>query len=373
METKHLDRRLPLRWHEGPQIVPAALLIGFAVIFALFPISAATGWPFGGRPWCQPWMAWAAAPLSWAISLGILAVALDWLVHELDVHVGADRVRVRTRGIRGVHAWEDSLSSYRGVLSEEEYHSGGKNSQGYVEYRIGLVHGTDRQRDIELFNMRSPEGHRDETAAFARLLEVPVLFDDGEGRFRERDPDDLDKSIHELAAEGKAETNLAFTPPSLGGPLTCEQTPKDFVFRTRRSRFVIPELIFGCFVVFWLFGWVHQEEIDFALLRDWIPLIMGGAIAGIGFGLAAFGHFGTVELRVEGEAVRIRRLFLGRVLSFDVLQREAIEDVSIGADRRNQHECVRIVSPNGQIEFGRTLSDDDRQLVRRWVAAGIVR
>ena len=196
---------------------------------------------------------------------------------------------MRTRGIRGVHAWEDSLSSYRGVLSEEEYHSGGKNSQGYVEYRIGLVHGTDRQRDIELFNMRSPEGHRDETAAFARLLEVPVLFDDGEGRFRERDPDDLDKSIHELAAEGKAETNLAFTPPSLGGPLTCEQTPKDFVFRTRRSRFVIPELIFGCFVVFWLFGWVHQEEIDFALLRDWIPLIMGGAIAVIGFGLPRSG------------------------------------------------------------------------------------
>jgi hypothetical protein len=318
-------------------------------------------------------MAWATAPLTWAISIGILAVAWDWLVHEFDVHVGADGVGVRTRGIRGVRAWIDSLNSYRGVLAEEEYHPGGKNSSGYVEYRICLVHRTDRERDIELYNVRSPEGHRDETKAFARLLDVPVLFDVGGGRFRDLDPDDLDKSIHELAAEGKAESSLALTPPSPGGPLTFEQTPRGFVFRTRRSRFVIPELLFGCFAVFWLVGWVNQEEINLALLRDWTPLIMGGAFVAVGFGLAAFGHFGSVELCVEGGTVRIRRLFLGRVLSSDALPRKAIEDVSIGTGRRNRHECVRIVAPDRQIEFGRTLSDDDRQLVRRWVTEGIVR
>ena len=145
------------------------------------------------------------------------------------------------------------------------------------------------------------------------------------------------------------------------------------MFRTRRSRFVIPELLFGCFAVLWLVGWMNQEEIDLALLRDWIPLIGGAALVAFGFGLAAFGHFGSIELRVEGKTVRIRRLFLGRVLSSDALPRGAIEHVSIGAGRRNRHECVRIVAADRQIEFGRTLSEDDRQLVRRWVTAGIVR
>ncbi len=328
---KHLGRSLPLRWHEGPQILLALFLISFALIFASFPVSAATGWPLAGRPWCVPWMAWATAPLTWAISLGILAVAWDGLVHELDVHVGADGVRVRTRGIRGVRAWIDSLNSYRGVLAEEEYHPGGGEIPGYVEYRICLVHGTDRQRDIELYNMRSPEGHRDETKAFARLLDVPVLFGVGEGRFRDLDPDDLDKSIHELAADGKVESSLAFAPPSPGGPLTFERTSKGFVFRTRRSRFVIPELLFGCFAAFWLVVWVNQEEINPALLRDWIPLITGGVFVAVGFGLATFGHFGSVELRVEGRTVRIRRLFLGRVLSSDALPCEAIPAKRVGA------------------------------------------
>jgi hypothetical protein len=104
-----------------------------------------------------------------------------------------------------------------------------------------------------------------------------------------------------------------------------------------------------------------------------VALAFGLTLSGLGFGGAVFGRLGRRELRVEGDTICVRRLLGGRVWRSRLLARASVDDVTIGAGRGNRHECVRIVGAGQQLDFGRSLSDDERLLVRRWVAAGVVR
>ena len=114
--------------------------------------------------------------------------------------------RYRHKSVFGSKAWDESLSKYEGILARSEYHSGGRNSSpSYTLYIVELMH-PDKQRRITLWQSRSSSGHRASWKKFSRQLALPALKQDEDGEeYTRSDAEDLDKSVRELAAEGKLE------------------------------------------------------------------------------------------------------------------------------------------------------------------------
>ena len=116
-------------------------------------------------------------------------------------------------------AWDEPLSGYEGVLARTEYHSNSDDS--YTLYIIELLH-PDEQRRIKLWQRRKyswlgvsrkecRRQHHANWKKYCRQLGLPALKQDwGEdiGEYTRRAPDDLDKSVCQLRAEGRLEINF---------------------------------------------------------------------------------------------------------------------------------------------------------------------
>jgi hypothetical protein len=103
-------------------------------------------------------------------------------------------------------SWDEPLSGYEGVLARSKYpYSDSDNT--YIVYIVELMHPNE-QRRITLWQNSTAFGQRAVWKKYSRQLGLPALWQDkyeyGE-EYTRRDPDDLDKSVRELVAEGKLE------------------------------------------------------------------------------------------------------------------------------------------------------------------------
>ncbi|MCI5138557.1 MAG: hypothetical protein D3922_09125, partial [Candidatus Electrothrix sp. AR1] len=140
--------------------------------------------------------------------------------------------RFRSKSLFHSKAWDEPLSGYEGILMRCEYDS---DSDGpSTLYIVELIH-PDRQHRIKLWQSDGPFDHRASWKKYSRQLGLPALKQDGEGYTR-RVPDDIDKSVRELAVESKLEVTFdpaAAVPDELelniqGDQLEvviCEKTP----------------------------------------------------------------------------------------------------------------------------------------------------
>lgn len=135
------------------------------------------------------------------LGMALLLAGFWWMTRRKTIRFDQDNVSVDTRSIFGHRTWTEPLKRYRGVLSRSEYHSGGKNSPSYTLYIVELYH-QDRKKRIRLYESRSQEGFRAIWQDYCRCLNMPGLEGEGE-KMTERAVEDLDKSVRELAKEGK--------------------------------------------------------------------------------------------------------------------------------------------------------------------------
>lgn len=142
------------------------------------------------------------------IGTGLLIFGLKMVTTRRTIRFSATQVDFDERSLFGQRIWSEPLKNFPGVRTWSEYHSGGKNRSSYTLYIAELFHPEPRKR-LRLYESRSEEGLRGIQEGYCRQLNVPAL--EGEpGNFVARNVEDLDKSVRELASEGKLK--IAFDP-----------------------------------------------------------------------------------------------------------------------------------------------------------------
>jgi hypothetical protein len=199
----------------GPSIciqrsrIVAAIAFGTSLMFWSFSI-------YGGGP-----QAGLVVP---AIGAGFLILAVWIYRSRILVSLKNGVLSVRRATLFGDKSFEDPVSSYRGVIQTTSLYRRltliwvhwalYPSIEDVIVQRIELIH-PNRKWSVPIYQTISEHIPRDVWEGYATELGLPLLIGDGDGLV-ERSPEDVDKSIRELAEEGKlnVNTNLGSAPLS---------------------------------------------------------------------------------------------------------------------------------------------------------------
>lgn len=128
------------------------------------------------------------------------------LTYKSTIHITPNQISVDSSSIFGRNSWTESLNKYRGIISRSEYRSGGKNRSSYTLYIIEMYHHDPAKR-IKLYESRSSYNIRAIWEDYCKKLNMKAIEGEGDD-IVEREAADLDKSVRELAAEGKLDVKF---------------------------------------------------------------------------------------------------------------------------------------------------------------------
>lgn len=145
--------------------------------------------------------------------VGAIVWSLLITLSKREVRFTRDGVQVTGRSLIGTEEWREPYSGYKGVLHREKSVSQGQN-RGSILYQILELAHEDPAKNLPLFVESSGTMPRAAWEAYAKWLGLPALSKQGRETVA-RAHGDLDKSIGELAAEGKIETRLDYSDKSV--------------------------------------------------------------------------------------------------------------------------------------------------------------
>lgn len=131
------------------------------------------------------------------------------------IEIHRDLVRVTEKGLFATK-WDEPVSAFEGVLRRKDTQiTGGEHVSMVTYYLVELVH-PDTKKTLRLYQANKEVGIRKLWKDVACALDLPALDETVEG-FVARAPEDLDKTIHELVADGKISVDFdADAPPPRG-------------------------------------------------------------------------------------------------------------------------------------------------------------
>lgn len=113
-------------------------------------------------------------------------------------------------------SWVEPLTEYEGVLWHEEtvsrHRAGGKSRRDSTFQIIELRHGKDRDRNVNIYTSLEAKGMRPRWEAAAGAFNLPALRDTGDGKILRRESGDLNKTLRQLAHEGRLDRILDVGP-----------------------------------------------------------------------------------------------------------------------------------------------------------------
>ena len=195
--------RLPVTVDQRPKATPKVTLV---FVFALVLM---TGLHFLSEVLIEgvPVLSFNLFPFG--IALTILMVLVAAPLRRRRVTFDEAGVTVESRGLLGSKTWSLPYKAFKGVLYREELlrrQNRRHNTRSDIFQVIELLH-EKRNRCVLLYVCRTAEVPRDRWEGYARRLGLPALEIGAEG-INARATGDLDKSLKDLAAEGKV--NAAF-------------------------------------------------------------------------------------------------------------------------------------------------------------------
>ncbi len=188
-----------------------------------------------------------------AVGAGLFIAGLGAILLRIDLTIGREDVTIRARRWFRARTTVTALDDYAGVLRVRATYR--RNKKTHVVWLAALPH-EQRDRRVVLAASRDEAEGRRLVEDYARWLDKPALEDTADG-FHARAPEDVDKSVAQLVAEGKLASGYR---PGRAAPaqLRIETGP---------------------------------ERIVISLLKGAMPLWLGTLLAG-GGGAAAFAFIG---------------------------------------------------------------------------------
>lgn len=346
-----IERRTPSAW----PMIPFGL--GFVVV------SWRAAGQFRAAAPEVPVLLWVVLGILALVGAGIALIGLDGMRARTLIDIDRRRVRVTRTGLWRTRRWSEPLAAYRGVLARSEHYpdsSGAFGRRGRTVSVLLLKHARRSERDVELIRIEGWVDLRGETERIARLLGRPVLTPDPDGGHRSRAVEDLDKSVAELAAEGRLELPEVPRLPLRGREVRSIRHPGGCGFEQRFTRLMR------------LMGTV-QALVGLGLLAAYRAagepalVVFGAALVALGSALLVCSGRLLLTLRVDWE-----RAWVGLTLGpWRLVERElpaaAIEEVRYGA--ANEGGGLELCADQGTLFFGPWLGRRELDRIRAEVLA----
>lgn len=177
------------------------------------------------------------------IGIGIFLGGLYLLTTCTTTHLSLETVGVTKQSLFGTKQWIARLSEFIGVRYRSEYHSGGEDNPSYTLYIVELLHKSDAKKAVRLYEARADFGVRGIWENACSTLNLPAVEGDG-ANLVSRDVEDLDKSVKDLAREGKLQVKFDLSkPPPAGLSLKVDSTFLELSIKTKKGSSYIGSLI----------------------------------------------------------------------------------------------------------------------------------
>lgn len=146
------------------------------------------------------------------VGIVFFVLALRMILYRRVITIDNDVVTIDQRSWFRTKRRRAGLDSYPGVLRKTVHYS--RNKQTREAFLTLLAHG-DRSMTVVLAASPDEAKGREQVEAYARWLDKPALEETADG-YLARDPEDLDKPLAQLVAEGKIVSSYrsGSTPPA---------------------------------------------------------------------------------------------------------------------------------------------------------------
>ncbi len=314
--------KMPATYVEDPYGCNGIFFIFFGLLVGVFPSLDLMNSTYRGK--FEPEM--LGLLLFTTVSLLIILHGIKILTGKKVIKFDKDRVEYSESSVFGKKVWSEKLANYMGVGSRIQYRSSSKNRPSYTLYIIEMLH-QDKTKNICLYQSQSSALFRKIWEKYCRQLKMTAIEGEGEDAVF-RDVEDLDKSVAELAAEGKVEIKFDPTaqPPS-GFKVKVEQKGLKIILPKKPTSLVGTAIgiSIACFLIY--FGL-------FSTKTRFIPALIGLLLGSITIGMAYWNRVIQNVVVLSDEKVR----------SYCDTPRGILSDITV---RANQIETIRIGKKTG--------------------------
>ncbi len=302
------------------------------------------------------------------------------LADKRTLRIADGQVVVAGKSLLKSENWSEPLSAYDGVRwrrieVQRRTGSSGTRSGGPKVYQVFDLQHPDPGRCLPLHVTRLNEdidNTRAKWEQFAKLLGLPAI-DERDGVARVRAAEDVDKSIKELAEEGKIQVEVDASAPPAGLALRREgkaDEPSAQVLAVTILAHRFPIWLYGALAAFSGFLLI-VGAIDLAAL----PVIFGAALGG-----GVVWHWRYEEkyprtVRITRSTVELDTPNPGNKPGHSIVQHDIIEGVHIGKqDQRGiMGGQIVIVTDQGEHSTGAGLSKEALAWLRDLILAAVTR
>ncbi|TVQ75086.1 MAG: hypothetical protein EA363_00940 [Balneolaceae bacterium] len=300
------------------------------------------------------------------IGIGILLFGLYNLTFRETIRIDAANVTRESQSIFGYKYWTEPLQRYPGVLQRTERRSGGKNSSSYTLHIVELHH-EDKKKRVTLYESRSSDGFRKTWEDYCRQLNKPAL-EVGKGKMVSRAVEDLDKSVRDLAREGKLAVDFdPRKPPPPGFDLRVDGDQLRVALPKTKNSLIGSLFIMAFAGVFIFIGFgIDDAPVAFGVIGIiLLIIIMGGLV---------WNTISRNVLLIGREQVRILQETPWGETGGSLLNTSEIEGVRIGpVSEGTKQMAVLLVTDHQTRKIGAGLPADSMDWLKRCILAVITR
>jgi hypothetical protein len=335
--TKQIDlTRLPVTQVEKGSRVAGIFIILFACLWGGIPTFALIKAVSSGTMQAGLWGLLIFSVIGTCVFLG----GLYMMTCSSSTTLSLEQVDVIRKSIFGTKQWTARMSEFTGVRWRSEYHSGGKNRSSYTLYIVELLH-PDPKKAVRLYESRMDMGIRGIGENACRALSLPAVEGDG-ASLVVRAVEDLDKSVKDLAREGKLKIDFdPSKPPPAGLTLKADGKFLELSVKTRKGGTfaggLIGILFSGVFVYIGFF--VKSGPLLFGIIGSIIMLVI---ILSVLWALIT-----TEQIRVAKDEIHVRRQTPWGPTNGTRISTTGVEIVRIGKKSDQGSEGVLIETDGG--------------------------
>jgi len=318
-----------------------------------------------------------------ALGLWVLMKAVFGLTTKKHARFEGDKVTVESSSILRNHNWSEPIAAFEGVrwrkhVTSRTNSSSSSSSQSILYQIVELKHENSSRciaLNVRRTNSRNSDWSesRQQLEHFAKLFHLPVL-DERDGTVHVRAAEDLDKSIKDLAEEGKIDAEWDDSADLPAGISMARES--DGAEAGVQSLVVEIQVLRA---PIWLYG-LFMVAGALVLLSSLLPFIFFGALVGIALIgapilLIKFERKNPRTITVTRSRLEATNPSQGGASGKNVAMHKDIESVEVRkrSDIAALGKELLISSDQGEFRIGKGLSNEALEWMRKLIVSAIAK